>query len=87
MRKDVHPDDVGERLLRRATAPDYMGRSLTLTMRSGLLRPADRVLLVDDWMETGGQAIAAMDLVHMPRRPGLERPWLSTRCPPGRGES
>jgi adenine phosphoribosyltransferase len=63
VRKDLHPDDAGERLLRRTTPPDYEKRSLTLTIRPGLLRPKDRALLVDDWIETGAQATAVQDLV------------------------
>jgi adenine phosphoribosyltransferase len=64
IRKDDHPAEVGEkRLLRRTTPPDYQKRSLTLTARPNLFIPRDRVLLVDDWIETGAQAIAVRDLV------------------------
>lgn len=63
VRKGVHPEEAAERLLRRTTPPDYQGRSLILTLRPSLIRPADRVLLVDDWIETGGQATAVRDLV------------------------
>jgi adenine phosphoribosyltransferase len=64
IRKDLHPDDLGEkRLLRRTTPPDYQKRSLVLTARPSLFRPGDRVLLVDDWIETGAQAVAVRDLV------------------------
>jgi misacylated tRNA(Ala) deacylase len=45
------------------TSPDYRGRRLTLVMRSDLLADDDRVLLVDDWMETGSQALAARALI------------------------
>jgi adenine phosphoribosyltransferase len=64
IRKDLHPNDLGEkRLLRRTTPPDYQKRSLVLTARPSLFKPRDRVLLVDDWIETGAQAIAVRDLV------------------------
>ena len=48
------------------TSPDYRGRRLTLVMRSDLLSIQDRVLLVDDWIETGAQALAARALVEGP---------------------
>jgi adenine phosphoribosyltransferase len=45
------------------TSPDYRGRRLSLVMRSDLLTDVDRVLLVDDWIETGSQAVAARTLI------------------------
>lgn len=45
------------------TSPDYRGRRLTLVMQSDLLTREDRVLLVDDWIETGSQALAARALI------------------------
>jgi adenine phosphoribosyltransferase len=63
IRKDQHPEHVGEPLLRQTTPPDYHDRGLLLTMRRGLVQPRDRVLLVDDWIETGGQAAGARALV------------------------
>lgn len=45
------------------TSPDYRGRRLTLVMQSDLLTREDRVLLVDDWIETGSQALAARTLI------------------------
>lgn len=71
VRKDEHPSEIGEQLLRRTTPPDFQGRSLTMTIRRSALGPGDRVLLVDDWIETGAQAIAARDLVH-----DAEAQWL-----------
>ena len=63
VRKDEHPKDLGVPLLRRTTPPDYRDRGLTLTMRRKLLHPRDRVLLVDDWIDTGAQATAVTTLV------------------------
>jgi adenine phosphoribosyltransferase len=63
IRKDLHPEVAGERLLRRTTTPDYRGKSTTLTLRPNLITPSDRVLLVDDWIETGANATAARDIV------------------------
>ena len=71
IRKDEHPEDVGEALLRRTTPPDYRERGLVLTMRRHVLRPRDRVLVVDDWIDTGAQVSAARALVE-----DAEARWL-----------
>jgi adenine phosphoribosyltransferase len=43
--------------VRRTTAtPDYRGNSHELRLRPDDLQPTDRILLVDDWIETGTQA-------------------------------
>jgi adenine phosphoribosyltransferase len=42
---------------------DYRGNSHTLRMQRAALINEDRVLLVDDWIETGSQARAAKQLV------------------------
>jgi adenine phosphoribosyltransferase len=63
VRKDEHPEDVGEPLLRRTTPPDYRKRGRMLTMRRHLIGPRDDVLVVDDWIETGAQLFAARSLV------------------------
>jgi adenine phosphoribosyltransferase len=47
----------------RTAAPDYLGNSHQLRMQLSPLGPADRVLLVDDWIETGSQASAARQMV------------------------
>jgi adenine phosphoribosyltransferase len=50
-------------LLSRSTTPDYRGRTDDLLIQAGGLSDSDRVLLVDDWIETGSQALTAIDLV------------------------
>lgn len=45
------------------TAPDYRGNRHQLTSLSAQFAPGDRVLLVDDWIETGSQATAAQSLI------------------------
>jgi adenine phosphoribosyltransferase len=45
------------------TAPDWRDRRLVLHLRSGHVGPDDRVLVVDDWIETGAQAQAVFTLV------------------------
>jgi adenine phosphoribosyltransferase len=54
--------DDGELMWLRTTPPDYMDRGLELGLPRHLLSPRDRVLLVDEWIETGAQATAAARL-------------------------
>jgi adenine phosphoribosyltransferase len=42
---------------------DYSGQPKTLELRAGALLPGTRILLVDEWIETGAQAKAAIELV------------------------
>lgn len=42
---------------------DYTGLHKTLELRDGILRPGWRVLLVDEWIETGAQVQAAVNLI------------------------
>jgi adenine phosphoribosyltransferase len=44
--------------LTRQTAPDYRGLRHTLRLQRASLGPGDRVVLIDDWIETGNQAAA-----------------------------
>lgn len=47
-----------------ATTPlDYRGRNLELGLRKNLLSASDRVLIVDDWADTGGQLLALQKIV------------------------
>lgn len=64
VRKGDQPDDHEDPLLRRTTPSDYKNRGLDLSVRSSLLARSDRVLLVDDWVDTGAQATAVMSLAH-----------------------
>ncbi|WP_116199703.1 phosphoribosyltransferase family protein [Amycolatopsis circi] len=52
----------GEKLTRE-TDPDYRGFRHTLRLQRSALSSGDRALLVDDWIETGSQALAVRDLV------------------------
>jgi adenine phosphoribosyltransferase len=42
---------------------DYTGKKKTLEIRKGIIKADDRVLVVDDWIETGAQVQAAIDLI------------------------
>lgn len=71
VRKDPAPSTDSDAWLTATTPPDYRDRHLTLGFRRGLVQSGDRVLLVDDWIATGGQALGARELV---RRAGAA--WL-----------
>jgi adenine phosphoribosyltransferase len=45
------------------TAPDWRGNETELVIQRAVITTADRVLLVDDWIETGSQALAARQLI------------------------
>jgi len=49
---------------RLMTARDYRGHNHELLIQRDSVYTGDRVLLVDDWAETGSQARAAQQLVH-----------------------
>src|SRR5690348_7286719 len=55
----IHP---GPKTTVRA-APDWRGNEPELVLQRAALTTADRVLLVDDWIETGSQALAARQLI------------------------
>jgi adenine phosphoribosyltransferase len=50
-------------LAERVTEPDWQGRTHSLQLQRGALAEGDRVVLVDDWFETGAQALAARALI------------------------
>jgi adenine phosphoribosyltransferase len=49
--------------LERETEPDYRGNKHRFRLRRNSVGPGDRVLLVDDWCETGNQARAAKGMI------------------------
>jgi adenine phosphoribosyltransferase len=52
----------GDKLVRE-TFPDYRNLRHTLRLQRDSVAPGDRVLLVDDWIETGSQAEAVKEMV------------------------
>jgi adenine phosphoribosyltransferase len=50
-------------VLERVTEPDWQGRTHALRLQRAALGTEDRVVLVDDWYETGAQALAARELI------------------------
>jgi len=63
LRRDPSPAADSDRWLTARTPPDYQDRNLLLGVRRDLLPSTARVLFVDDWIDTGGQAVAAQNLV------------------------
>ncbi|PPK71122.1 phosphoribosyltransferase family protein [Actinokineospora auranticolor] len=63
VRKDPRQLSDSDAWYRCTTPPDYRDRQLHLGFPRRLVGPADRVLLVDDWIATGGQAAGAHSLV------------------------
>ena len=63
LRKDPEPATDSDRWLTARTPPDYRDRNLKLGLRRDLLPRGSRVLFVDDWIDTGGQAVAARRIV------------------------
>ncbi|MEU2615599.1 phosphoribosyltransferase family protein [Micromonospora sp. NPDC007271] len=71
VRKDRTPSCDSDAWLHRTTPPDYRDRHLRLGFRRTLLDPSDRVVLVDDWIDTGGQALGVLALTE-----GAHATWL-----------
>jgi adenine phosphoribosyltransferase len=71
VRKDHSQLTHSDAWVRRDTPPDYRDRQSTLGFPRRLVRPVDRVLLVDDWIATGGQAMGVRHLVR-----DVEATWL-----------
>lgn len=63
LRKDPEPSTDSDRWLTARTPPDYQDRNLELGLRRDLLPAGSRALFVDDWIDTGGQAVAALQIV------------------------
>jgi adenine phosphoribosyltransferase len=61
--KSTRTRQIADRLVWRSTGPDYRGRELRLGVRVRHLAAQDRVLLVDDWADTGAQLAALRQLV------------------------
>lgn len=55
--------DDADPMLRAGTPPGYQDGGLTLIAPRRLFGPGDRVLLVDEWVETGAQANAVRRMI------------------------
>jgi adenine phosphoribosyltransferase len=63
VQKDAVPLTDSDPWWQRTTPPDYRDRHLTLGLPRRHLQAGDRVVFVDDWVETGGQALGSQGLV------------------------
>jgi len=63
VRKNPEPSVDSDPWLRATTPPDYQDRHLVLGLRRGILKTSDRVLAVDDIVDTGSQLLAIQRLV------------------------
>jgi adenine phosphoribosyltransferase len=61
--KKPRPSADADRWRMRTTPPDYKDRNLSLGWRHGLIGAGDRVLFVDDLVDTGGQIVATHGIV------------------------
>jgi adenine phosphoribosyltransferase len=61
--RDLTPAELADDLITRVTPPGHDDRPTTLGVRARLLGPAARVLVVDDWVETGAQLGALAEIV------------------------
>jgi len=62
-RKDPGPASDSDQWLTRTTPPDYRDRHLVFGFRRTLIRSGDRVLFVDDWIDSGSTADVCKRLV------------------------
>lgn len=63
VRKGAERESDDDAWYTRRTPPDYRDRHVELAVRRSVLAGGDRVLFVDDWIATGGQAVACQQLV------------------------
>jgi adenine phosphoribosyltransferase len=66
LQKGLIPIRKGGKLptaVQRVAFVDYSGATKSLEIRHDALSPGQKVLLVDDWVETGAQAQAAIQLI------------------------
>lgn len=55
----IHPGDKAELL----SPPDWRGNETRLRLQRHVIRPGEPILVVDDWAETGSQAVTARRLI------------------------
>jgi adenine phosphoribosyltransferase len=53
----------GPKVVGATTTPDYRGMRHSLRLQRAAVEAGDRVVLVDDWAETGNQALAARSMI------------------------
>lgn len=61
--RDLTGAELADELITRSSGPGHDGRPVVLGVRARHLGPDDRVLVVDDWVETGAQLAALAEIV------------------------
>jgi adenine phosphoribosyltransferase len=59
----------------RTTGPDYQDRHVVFGFRRDLVKAGDRVLMVDDWIDTGSTARVVRQLVD-----DCGAQWIGAAC-------
>lgn len=71
IRKDPAPVFDSDTWVTVTSPPDYLDRHVEFGIRKGLIKAGDKVLAVDDLIDTGGQLLALQTLVER-----IEATWL-----------
>jgi adenine phosphoribosyltransferase len=61
--KSTRTRQIADQVVWRSTGLDYRGREFSLGVRARHVGASERVLLVDDWADTGAQLVALRELV------------------------
>ncbi|MFI5959641.1 phosphoribosyltransferase family protein [Cryptosporangium sp. NPDC051539] len=61
--RDLSGAELADELITRSSGLGHDGRPVVLGVRARHLSPGDRVLVVDDWIETGAQLAALVEIV------------------------
>jgi adenine phosphoribosyltransferase len=61
--RDLTSHELADELVSRVSGPGHDDRPTTLAVRARHLGPGERVLVVDDWVETGAQLSALAEIV------------------------
>jgi adenine phosphoribosyltransferase len=75
IRKNNGQATDSDRWIRRTTGPDYQDRHVVFGFRHGLIKAGDRVLMVDDWADTGATALVVRALVQ-----DCGAQWIGAAC-------
>lgn len=75
VRKNGGPATDSDRWVLRTTAPDYRDRHVEFGFRRGLVNAGDRVLMVDDWADSGSTARVVRQLVD-----DCGAQWIGAAC-------
>lgn len=74
--------EIAEPMTWARTTVDYRGRTLGLGVRTRHIGPADRVLIVDDWVSTGAQVRALYEVVRARGATPVGCAAIIAECPP-----